>query len=514
MLVEFDLAIMRDAQQGFFDVAVNFGDIFCSMKFDSCYDDGEGDDITLLFGDSAGESGVVDGDGRDHTAVFGLACTAGTGDAIDTSILYSSVQVTCPAPVGTFSIPLVGQEQGNHSVMLDLDGNASATHALQYGLYFGNEQLDCGTETVQTTVTTPGTVVYQGQTLPTFNTGKGEIFVWDTLVHNVDATFSVFTVDQDGQSLPGRGEVLGAEPNQTLQITNSTNLVVYPRAVTASTGFTTQPKSCNKVFYNIAIDLEDLPAGCTLSLEATAQDDNDPKIDPSGVIAKAGSTYPFVHLTNAALSGCFAFAPGEGPLSVDYGTSAGMSPPRTAAIMCASTLGGIATALPETFKNGIEAGISAATAIKVDTFGLLGRVERLFAAATDPCTGAVGPVRAMEKWNYFQFASDYVGHTLYVTSAQLVGLSQQELAGIGTKLQFELGFNLNGRAVSLGKVDYATLRGEIDKSGFLAINSDFLSQIKVGTKLYFVARLAPGYLGSSFAASGFIADIGLSMQLP
>ncbi|MCB9734902.1 MAG: hypothetical protein H6745_20130 [Deltaproteobacteria bacterium] len=32
--VQFDVALMRPAQQGFFDIAVNFNDIFCSAKFD------------------------------------------------------------------------------------------------------------------------------------------------------------------------------------------------------------------------------------------------------------------------------------------------------------------------------------------------------------------------------------------------------------------------------------------------------------------------------------------------
>ncbi len=35
-LVEFNFTVMRDAQQGFFDIAVNFEDIFCSAKFDAC----------------------------------------------------------------------------------------------------------------------------------------------------------------------------------------------------------------------------------------------------------------------------------------------------------------------------------------------------------------------------------------------------------------------------------------------------------------------------------------------
>ncbi len=60
--VVFNLTIMRDAEQGFFDVAVNFEDIFCSAKVD-CTDD-------LLH----------DGAERGPTAVFAFACTAGSAD--------------------------------------------------------------------------------------------------------------------------------------------------------------------------------------------------------------------------------------------------------------------------------------------------------------------------------------------------------------------------------------------------------------------------------------------------
>ncbi len=52
--IEFNLTIMRDARQGFFDIAVNFEDIFCSAKLDTCYPDGDDDGtdpdpIALLF---------------------------------------------------------------------------------------------------------------------------------------------------------------------------------------------------------------------------------------------------------------------------------------------------------------------------------------------------------------------------------------------------------------------------------------------------------------------------------
>jgi len=63
--VTFDLTIVRQAQQGFFDVAVSFEDIFCSAKLD-CVNDAGGD-LELLHDPDTGA--------RDLTAVLGFACT-------------------------------------------------------------------------------------------------------------------------------------------------------------------------------------------------------------------------------------------------------------------------------------------------------------------------------------------------------------------------------------------------------------------------------------------------------
>lgn len=88
-LVEFDITIMRRAQQGFFDVAVNFEDIFCSAKVDCTYDDAGEDPIELLFRD--GE--------RAQTAVIGFACSAGANES--THLLVSTPTVTCGSAGGT-----------------------------------------------------------------------------------------------------------------------------------------------------------------------------------------------------------------------------------------------------------------------------------------------------------------------------------------------------------------------------------------------------------------------------
>ncbi|MCA9515732.1 MAG: hypothetical protein KC635_12370 [Myxococcales bacterium] len=82
--VAFDLTVMRAANQGFFDVAVEFDDIFCSAKLDCFYDDAGTEPIQLLFRDGV----------RSQTAVIGFACTGGAGGA-GTVLHASDVKVVC-----------------------------------------------------------------------------------------------------------------------------------------------------------------------------------------------------------------------------------------------------------------------------------------------------------------------------------------------------------------------------------------------------------------------------------
>jgi len=89
--VELNLTVMRSAHQGFFDVAVNFEDIFCSAKLDCREDSDDSGEVTpsddyrqLLF--NAGGS-------RDDTVVMALACTAGPGQ--DTRLYMSDIVVSC-----------------------------------------------------------------------------------------------------------------------------------------------------------------------------------------------------------------------------------------------------------------------------------------------------------------------------------------------------------------------------------------------------------------------------------
>ncbi|PKN54767.1 MAG: hypothetical protein CVU56_24810 [Deltaproteobacteria bacterium HGW-Deltaproteobacteria-14] len=129
--VVFNLTVMRDAKQGFFDIAVNFEDIFCSAKLD-CADD-EGQDIDLLYNGAA----------RDATVVAAVACTSGPGDTCDTHVYMNDMRIDCYAsvaerdadagvPVSTYTLsPAAGP------------GNAGAHPPLlfQTANYWGVEQL-------------------------------------------------------------------------------------------------------------------------------------------------------------------------------------------------------------------------------------------------------------------------------------------------------------------------------------------------------------------------------------
>jgi len=94
--VQFDIALARRAQQGFFDVAVQFEDIFCSAKLD-CENPDESD-LDLLH---------VPGGGRDMTVVLGLACTA---DVDGTTFLYlDDLVIDCAGETEDVRVSPVGQ---------------------------------------------------------------------------------------------------------------------------------------------------------------------------------------------------------------------------------------------------------------------------------------------------------------------------------------------------------------------------------------------------------------------
>jgi hypothetical protein len=112
VLVVFNLTLMRKAEQGFFDVAVNFEDIFCSAKVD-CVD-------SLLHD--------PDTEQRSRTVNMAFACTAGGGE--DTWLHMSDLLLTC----------------GDTQIWIDPSvdpGNAGAhpPAVFQTALYRGQEEL-------------------------------------------------------------------------------------------------------------------------------------------------------------------------------------------------------------------------------------------------------------------------------------------------------------------------------------------------------------------------------------
>jgi hypothetical protein len=128
--IAFNLTIMRQANQGFFDIAVSFEDIFCSAKVD-CVDQA-GQPLDLLFRPGTGT--------RDTTVVTALACTGGAGVGGNTHLYREPIKVTCGSTVTELD-PTVGKGNAWASVAAD---TSPADAVWQYAIYAGSESLNCG----------------------------------------------------------------------------------------------------------------------------------------------------------------------------------------------------------------------------------------------------------------------------------------------------------------------------------------------------------------------------------
>ena len=94
--VQFDITLARQADQGFFDVAVQFRDIFCSAKLDCQKADGS--DLELLHAPAGG---------RDMTVVMGFACT---GSLSGTTYLYmDDLVIDCTGQTNDVRVSPIGQ---------------------------------------------------------------------------------------------------------------------------------------------------------------------------------------------------------------------------------------------------------------------------------------------------------------------------------------------------------------------------------------------------------------------
>lgn len=133
--VTFNLTIMRSANQGFFDVAVRFDQVYCSAKIDCSYDHFGLEPVRLLHG--------RDGN-RAETAVVSVACTTGPWLTDNTEMYLNHVRVRCdePIPSGTAweLAPAPAGQEGNH---WDVAAVPPTSALWQYATYFGNEVLYC-----------------------------------------------------------------------------------------------------------------------------------------------------------------------------------------------------------------------------------------------------------------------------------------------------------------------------------------------------------------------------------
>jgi len=127
-LVTFDLTFLRQANQGFFDVAVNFADLFCSAKLDC--ESASGDAIHLLHHPETGQ--------RDTTAVLAVACARAGGEGAGTVLHMDPIEVVCEDDVRMLLDPTVGP--GNAWTGAPADPEAPVW---QYAVYRGGEAVDC-----------------------------------------------------------------------------------------------------------------------------------------------------------------------------------------------------------------------------------------------------------------------------------------------------------------------------------------------------------------------------------
>ncbi|TNF30481.1 MAG: hypothetical protein EP329_13675, partial [Deltaproteobacteria bacterium] len=105
--VQFDIALARRAEQGFFDVAVQFKDLFCSAKLDC--EKADHSDLELLHAPSGA---------RDMTVVLGFACT---GSLTGSTYLYmDNVVVACAGLAQDVIVAPTGL--GNVTPLANADG--------------------------------------------------------------------------------------------------------------------------------------------------------------------------------------------------------------------------------------------------------------------------------------------------------------------------------------------------------------------------------------------------------
>lgn len=323
--VQFDLTVMRDADQGFFDIGIAFADVFCAAKVDTCT--APDAPIRLLYGDD-----IADPVGADRTAVAAVACTAGPDGFehdFDTHLLFTSKVVSCNGGAVTFAVDATGKNEGDQTVQ-----SADGGYTLHYASYFGAEQLTCG-----------GYLVLDSQNALLLDcpggtcriTGVSSSNNWGGYGYTTQGGYGYRLQMQQGlqqqQAGLGYGSFYGGASSSasaaagygagagagaaalTYYSANGDEVIDPPLDSSGRViGWTAQTEtlSCNKTFFNTAIDVENLAgqglADCALSFDATAlaSDDANGFDTATGTFAKAGGMYGAVHVPNVPLTGAGA----------------------------------------------------------------------------------------------------------------------------------------------------------------------------------------------------------------
>lgn len=273
--VEFNLTIMRRAQQGFFDIAVNFEDVFCSAKFDSCY---EGATTHLFFSPIAGLNIYLylNSKGSTVTATF---------DEGQWLIRYVTSSAVIGVVAGVASTPPTAFE-------LDING-VPETFTPLYGpgpgtpikLLFGANGRE------HTAVAAMACTV--GADTDTADLTTELLLLAPTVVCDEGVTF---TLDLDGLDGGNHTQAADGEDPEAPAHTLAFGLYFGAEDLDCGRG----PGSCNKVYYNIAFNIEDLAGqgltNCNLFYGATATEsvtapggggtatfENGQLVDPSAV---------------------------------------------------------------------------------------------------------------------------------------------------------------------------------------------------------------------------------------
>jgi hypothetical protein len=131
--ITFNLVIMRQANQGFFDVAVDIRSVFCAAKFDTCYEAAEpgGEQTPILL--------LVAADGqRHHTGILAVSCTEGFVVTGRMHLYMTPIEIDCGDAYRISLDPTAGR-----GLIYEPPLSHESGEVWQYAIYTGIETQTC-----------------------------------------------------------------------------------------------------------------------------------------------------------------------------------------------------------------------------------------------------------------------------------------------------------------------------------------------------------------------------------